>query len=143
MKYRREYDKKVIGVNLRRCRLKKNLTVEQVKEYLRIGSLQAIYKWEEGKGYPQTDTMFALMELYGIELKDLLYMEEANAGTNVKIVDDVISVQSYHVKEGISFEVETAKRRTDIVEKYAEILYNFIVNQRGLVSSNCMHVGNN
>ena len=75
MKKRPEYNKKLIGENLRRCRQAKHFSVEQVREYLRLGSVQAIYKWEEGAGYPQTDTMFALMELYGIELSDLLYGE--------------------------------------------------------------------
>ena len=75
MKYRPEYDKELIGKNLRRCRQEKGFSVEQVKEYLRIGSIQAIYKWEEGKSYPQTDTMFALMELYDIGIQDLLYKE--------------------------------------------------------------------
>lgn len=84
MKKRPEYNKKLIGENLRRCRQARHFSVEQVREYLRLGSVQAIYKWEEGAGYPQTDTMFALMELYGIELKDLLYgerIEEVQAGS--------------------------------------------------------------
>ncbi len=72
MKCRPEYDKKLIGRNLRRCRQAKKLTVDQVREYLSLGSVQAIYKWEEGTGYPQTDTMFALMELYEIGLPELL-----------------------------------------------------------------------
>lgn len=75
MKYRPEYDKELIGKNLRRCRQAKGFSVEQVREYLCIGSIQAIYKWEEGKSYPQTDTMFALMELYEIGIQDLLYKE--------------------------------------------------------------------
>ena len=76
MKYRSEYDKELIGKNLRRCRQAKGFSVEQVREYLRIGSIQAIYKWEEGKSYPQTDTMFALMELYEIGIQELLYNKE-------------------------------------------------------------------
>ena len=47
MRYRPEYDKKLIGRNLRRCRQAKNLSVEQVREYLCIGSIQAIYKRSE------------------------------------------------------------------------------------------------
>ena len=89
MKYRPEYDKKLIGKNLRRCRQAKNLTVEQVKEYLCIGSIQAIYKWEEGKSYPQTDTMFALMELYEIGLKDLLYKEKEEVLTEVENIYEI------------------------------------------------------
>ena len=73
MKYRREYDKRVIGENLRFFREQKNMSVEQVRRYLRIGSQQAIYKWEEGVCYPQTDTLLALMELYDVEWRDIIY----------------------------------------------------------------------
>lgn len=72
MKYRKEYNPKEIGKNLKYYREKNNFSVEYVRQYLRLGSKQAIYKWENGKGYPQTDTMFALMELYGIGLKEVL-----------------------------------------------------------------------
>ena len=47
MRHRPEYNPKIIGNNLRRLR--------------------------EGKGYPQTDTMFALMELYEVDLCDIIY----------------------------------------------------------------------
>ncbi len=75
MKQRPVYDNKLIGRNLRRCRKARNISVEQLREYLKIGSVQAIYKWEAGRGYPQTDTMFALMELYEIGLSELLREE--------------------------------------------------------------------
>ena len=63
--------------------------MEYVKEYLRIGSKQAIYKWENGNGYPQTDTMFALMELYEIGLRELLnekliFYSQKNVGWYIK-----------------------------------------------------------
>ena len=73
MDRRPEYDKELIGDNLRRRRQARNLSVEQVREYLGLGSTQSIYKWEEGRSFPQADNLFALMEWYGMELKDLLY----------------------------------------------------------------------
>ena len=69
---RPEYDMRQIGRNLRRLRERKNLTVEQVREYLCLGTVQAVYKYETGKSYPQTDTMFALMELYDADLHDVI-----------------------------------------------------------------------
>lgn len=72
MKQRREYDIRVIGENLRRLRLEKSLSVEEVREYLKLGSVQAVYKYERGEGLPQTDTMFALMELYDAKLEDII-----------------------------------------------------------------------
>lgn len=86
MRNRPEYSKKQIGKNLRRCRQAKQLSVEQVRQYLHLGSIQAIYKWEEGRSYPQTDTMFALMELYEIGLPELLRENEKEA--EMKVVRD-------------------------------------------------------
>lgn len=71
MKYRPEYNMQVVGRNLRRLREQKNLSVEEVRDYLCLGSVQAVYKYETGKGYPQVDTMFALMELYGADMYDI------------------------------------------------------------------------
>jgi transcriptional regulator with XRE-family HTH domain len=71
MRQRPEYDLSVIGKNLRRLREEHNLTVENVREYLCLGSVQAVYKYEQGKGYPQADTMFALMELYHASMQDI------------------------------------------------------------------------
>ena len=71
MVYRPEYDMKVVGRNLKRLRLAKHLSVDDVREYLCLGSVQAIYKYEKGLNYPQADTMFALMELYGASLYDI------------------------------------------------------------------------
>ena len=71
MTLRPEYDMKIVGRNLRRLRLAKHLSVDDVREYLCLGSVQAIYKYEKGKCYPQADTMMALMELYGADLYDI------------------------------------------------------------------------
>lgn len=75
---RTEYDMKVIGRNLRRLREKKRLSVEQVREYLCLGSVQAVYKYEAGVGYPQADTLLALMELYDAGVNEIVrdYEEE-------------------------------------------------------------------
>ena len=81
LKYRPEYDMKVIGENLRRLRIEKSLSVDEVREYLRLGSVQAVYKYEKGKSYPQADTMFALMELYEANLSDIICKHEDRASS--------------------------------------------------------------
>ena len=80
MNHRTEYDLKEIGRNLRTCRERKNLSVEEVRQYLCVGSAQAIYKWEEGKCYPQADNLLALMELYDAELVDIIGVKKETAG---------------------------------------------------------------
>lgn len=72
MRYRPEYDLNIIGRNLKRLRQAKGFSVEEVRKYLRLGTTQAIYKYESGNGYPQVDTMFALMELYEADLHDII-----------------------------------------------------------------------
>lgn len=72
MIYRPEYDMASIGQNLRKLREARHLTVEEVREYLCLGSVQAVYKYERGKSYPQADTLFALMELYEADLFDII-----------------------------------------------------------------------
>ena len=79
MRYRPEYDMKVIGQNLKRLREAKKLSVDEVREYLCLGSVQAVYKYEKGKSYPQADTMFALMELYEADLYDIVTNYEEGA----------------------------------------------------------------
>ena len=74
--YRPEYDIKVVGQNLKRLREAKNLSVDDVREYLCLGSVQAVYKYEKGRSYPQADTMFALMELYEANLYDIVKAHE-------------------------------------------------------------------
>lgn len=66
MQFRREYNLVVIGANLKRLRKNSNLSVIDVRDYMRLESVQSIYKWERGDCLPQADTLMALMELYGV-----------------------------------------------------------------------------
>ena len=73
MNYRKEYDLKLIGRNLRRLREANGLSVREVSEHLYLGSVQAVYKYERGCGFPQADTLLALMELYGVhDIRELV-----------------------------------------------------------------------
>ncbi len=77
---RPNFDIEVVGKNLRRLRKAKNLKVTEVRDYLGFESAQAVYKYESGKGYPQVETMFALMKLYDAGIDDLIYLpEEVNS----------------------------------------------------------------
>ena len=63
---RPEYDFRVIGRNLRKLRESKNLSVEDVRQYMQLGTIQAVYKWERGDGLPQADSLLALLALYEV-----------------------------------------------------------------------------
>lgn len=117
MKYRPEYDMKVIGENLKRLREAKSLSVKDVQEYLRLGSVQAIYKYENGKGYPQVDTMFALMELYEADLYDIICKHEVVVCSFIEENREPSSViLSYRMKD-FDAEIEIMN-----IEKYQERL---------------------
>ena len=58
-----------------------HITVGHVREYLCLGSVQAIYKYEAGVGYPQADTMLALMELYGVGVHEIVKSHEGELGS--------------------------------------------------------------
>jgi transcriptional regulator with XRE-family HTH domain len=79
MKTRPEYDFRVIGHNLKQLRMAKKLTVEDVREYMQLGSVQAVYKWERGDSLPQADSLMALLDLYNVHNFEVLIQEESVA----------------------------------------------------------------
>ena len=73
MSDRAKFNMKSIGRNLRRLREESGLSVRDVKEYLDLGSVQAIYKYENGISYPPLDKFLAMMELYDAQWQDVAY----------------------------------------------------------------------
>ena len=63
----------LLGEIIRRKRLEKNLTQEEVASHLGI-SFQAISKWERGDGYPDIEMLPALANYFGISIDELLGM---------------------------------------------------------------------
>lgn len=74
---RPEYDFVTIGNNLKRFRKENHYSVEEVRNYLQLGSVQAIYKWERGEALPQADSLIALLDLYGVTNLHQLVQEES------------------------------------------------------------------
>lgn len=76
MNQRPEYDVKKTGENLKRLRRLCGYTADAVREYVGIGTVQAIYKWERGDCFPTLDNFFALAELYGVDPMDIIVRRE-------------------------------------------------------------------
>lgn len=140
MKSRPEYDPRIIGENLRRLRKSKSLSVEEVKEYLRFSSVQAIYKYEEGKGYPQVDTMFALMELYEASLTDIVckhndelcsYCEESRVPFSVICVYSALDNDIF--LEVIFVAYEGGRKQRTRLKNYYQLYVGYI--GKGIVNS--------
>lgn len=71
-----------IGMNIKRLRLAKGLTQEQLAELLTI-STAAVSKWEAKNTYPDITMLFPLAEIFGVTLDELLGYDEAKAKADV------------------------------------------------------------
>ena len=71
-----------IGANIKRLRLAKGLTQEQLAELLTI-STAAVSKWEAKNTYPDITMLFPLAEIFGVTVDELLGYDEAKAKADV------------------------------------------------------------
>ena len=70
-----------IGMNIKRLRLAKGLTQEQLAELLTI-STAAVSKWEAKNTYPDITMLFPLAEIFGVTVDELLVYGEAKANAD-------------------------------------------------------------
>ena len=80
-------DKKKTGVNLRRLMDKRDLSVKEVQEYLKLGSVQSVYHWLNGISLPTVDNLYALSQLLQVSVDDML------CGNRHRSIDDKYPVQ--------------------------------------------------
>ena len=71
-----------IGTNIKRLRLAKGLTQEQLAELLTI-STAAVSKWEAKNTYPDITMLFPLAEIFGVTVDELLGYNEEKAKKDV------------------------------------------------------------
>jgi len=81
-----------IGENIKRLRRTKNITQEQLAEYLDV-SITAVSKWERGETYPDITLLFPLAHYFGITLDELMgYDEEKIQAEIEKVKKQYLSV---------------------------------------------------
>ena len=95
MRIRREYNPKTIGRNLRRLRVRAGYSADEVREYLCLGSVQAVYKQERGESYPQADTLMALLELYEADFKDITREFEEDDKSSSFLYNTLLCIQDH------------------------------------------------
>lgn len=134
MESRPEIDMKMFGRILKELRLMRGYTIEQVREYLMLGSVQAVYKYESGKSFPPLDTFFALMNLYKANIildadKIKCYLKIGNSEYAVEpVVDNIFNadvnvMNKYNIvnKEENIPNIALRKKRTENrLKTYAE-----------------------
>lgn len=71
-----------IGTNIKRLRLAKGLTQEQLADLLSI-STAAVSKWEARNTYPDITMLFPLAEIFGVSVDELLGYDEARSKAEI------------------------------------------------------------
>lgn len=64
-----------LGANIKRFRLQRGLTQEEVANHLGI-SFQSISKWERGESYPDIELLPVLSNYFGVNIDELLGVSE-------------------------------------------------------------------
>lgn len=96
-----------IGANVRRIRLERGLTQEEVATHLGT-SFQAVSKWERGEGYPDIELLPALAHYFGISVDELLGVSENEKKNKY---DKINKLWSFNNKNGLHVEnVELMKQ---------------------------------
>lgn len=101
-----------IGANIRRIRLERNLTQEEVATHLGI-SFQAISKWERGDGYPDIELLPALAHYFGISVDELLGVSEQEKKSRY---DEINNIWASNNKNGLHS--ENVKLMKDSLKKF-------------------------
>lgn len=65
-------DVKATGLNIRKLRQQRGLTVKDVQAYFGFEMPQAVYHWEAGLNLPSVDNLYLLAGLLGVKIDDIL-----------------------------------------------------------------------
>lgn len=69
-------DVKATGENIARLRQRRGLSVRDLQSYFGFEAPQAIYQWQHGQSLPSVDNLFALSELLGVPMNEILVPEK-------------------------------------------------------------------
>lgn len=65
-------DMKRTGQNIKHLMQMNGFTVKDLQEFLELSTPQSIYHWFDGRNLPTVDNLYALSELFGVPVDDLL-----------------------------------------------------------------------
>ena len=89
-----------IGINIKRIRLERNLTQEEIANHIGV-SAQSVSKWERGEGYPDIELLPSLANYLGISVDDLLGVSESEKRNKY---DEINKKWVYNNKSGLHSE---------------------------------------
>ena len=86
-------DQKKIGAFMKELRKEKNMTQEQLAEYLNVSN-RSVSRWENGYNLPDLDILVALADYFEVDIRELLdgdrritTMEQEQKETLIKVAD--------------------------------------------------------
>ncbi len=117
--------------NLRRLRLAKGLTQEQLAQALGV-SAQSVSRWECGKTMPDVMLLPELAKLYGVTIDDL-YREEANAYANyaqrlVSVYEATGRTEDFLAAEQACIRLLAGEHTADDLRSFG-VLYHYMVRR--------------
>lgn len=86
----------MLGENIKRFRLEKNLSQEDLAQKLNVVR-QTVSKWEKGQSFPDSQSLKALAEILDTDLSSLLDIENKNDEADLKEILEKIN-QELHIK---------------------------------------------
>lgn len=95
-------DKKATGRHLKKLMREREYTAKDIQEYLFLGSVQSVYHWLNGNTLPTVDNLYALSDLFGVPVDDLL------CGNRLNLPMDCMPVQykriQFYAEQILSFQ---------------------------------------
>lgn len=65
-------DMQKTGLRLKRECEKRQVTIQEIREFLGLAATQSIYGWFQGKALPSLDNFYALSHYLGLRMEDLV-----------------------------------------------------------------------
>ena len=65
-------DKKMTGKCLKKLMRQNGLTPKDIQRYLSLSCVQTVYRWFSGVNIPSIDNLYALSQLYGVEVDGMV-----------------------------------------------------------------------
>lgn len=100
-----EVRKMNFGIKLQMLRKDKRMSQEALAEQLGV-SRQAVSKWETGEGYPETETIITISNLFGVSL-DYLMKENQGEGMG-SITEDSVVLSTTELEDFLNFKRKLA-----------------------------------
>lgn len=112
-----------IGVNIRRLRIEREMTQEELANFARV-SFQAVSKWETGTTMPDISLLPRLAELFGVRIDDLFGITDRDELARVDgIIDnEKLTDENFaYAKKVLDKAIENTPDDTRVLKMYAKL----------------------